>query len=140
MNDRDFTRLLEELRDQTADGDRRWEETPGEREAFFTPLDAGTVAISRRPARFPDESGEFVRVDQFLVRVLTAGGEAVSERSFVGPAAFGIGDGETADFVQVRDLWNAARETARGADELIRALLREVRSESVGATPARTAA
>ena len=130
-------RLLTELRNETAHENRRWEEVPDERDAFFTAFDAGTLVLERHPARFQDEHGDFVKVDQFLARVVTAEGTVVAERSFVGPAGYGIDGTAPTGFRAARDLWNAARETARGAEELLQNLLREVRRDSA---PARTAA
>ena len=129
-------RLLTELHDETESGDRRWEEVPDERDAFFTAFDAGTLVIERHPARFQTEYGDPVKVDQYLVRVVTADGTVVAERSFVGPAGFGVGESVPVGFLPARTLWNAARETARGAEELLQALLREVRQQPPAARAA----
>ena len=127
MNDSAVRTLLGDLLEQTEDGRREWAES--ERDGFFTAFRAGTFAVRRKRTSFRAEHDELVRADQFLVQVVTADGEVVLERAFVGPAGFDLGETSDVGFSAVRDLWNAARETARNADELLEAILREVRGE-----------
>ena len=129
MNDAALRTLLADLLEQTQDRRRRWDEVPDERDAFFTAFDAGTLGVRRKRTTFQGEDGDFVRVDQILVQIVTAEGDTVLERAFVGPAGYVRDAGGTPGFSVARDLWDAARETARGADELIKAILREVRGE-----------
>ena len=129
MTDASVWELLRDLTAKTERGGREWEEAPRERDTFFTALDAGTVVVRRKPIHLRDEYGDAVRCEQILVQMQTAAGEVVLERSFVGPDGYVADEEATAEFCLAHRLWNAARETARNADELLEAILREVRGE-----------
>ena len=140
MTDGDLLDLLDRLARQTRRGQRQWDEVPGADETFLTSFDAGALGVARRPLTVTGEHGEPVRCDHLRVRILTDAGAVVLERGFVGPAGYaGAGEAELG-FRTAYDLRNGARETARGAGDLLNRILLELRGGPAPAVPARAAA
>ena len=131
-SDARFRTLAERALAKTEAGELDWEETPQE-DAFVAILGSGMVKVRRADRLTPsptDDPDPFYE-EVFEVELLTRTAESVLETVFDGFDARGSLGGR---------LWQAARARARGADDLLDAVLREVDAPADPVPAARTAA
>ena len=131
--DRRFRTLLDRLLARTEAGALDWEETPQD-DAFVAIFEGGMVKVRRtdRLAPHPTEELDSAREEVFEASLLTRSGQEVREEVFDGFDARGSLGGR---------LWQSARARARGAGDVLDALLREVGEAGPNAAPpARVAA
>ena len=131
-NDVRFRTLAERALVRTEAGGLDWEETPQE-DSFVSILDSGMLKVRRtdRLTPSPTDDPEPFYEDVYEVELLTRTAEPVLEEVFDGFGARGSLGGR---------LWQAARARARGADDLLDAVLREVDAPAPQGAAARTAA
>ena len=131
-HDARFRTLAEHALARTEAGALEWEETPQE-DAFVAILGSGMLKVRRADRLTPsptDEPDPFYE-EIYEVELLTRTGEPVLEEVF---------DGFEARRSLGGQLWQAARARARGADDLLDAVLREVDAPAVREPAARAAA
>ncbi len=131
-HDARFRTLAEHALARTESGGLDWEDTPQE-DAFVAILGSGMLKVRRtdRLTPSPTDDPEPFYEDVYEVELLTRTAEPVLEELFDGFDARGSLGGR---------LWQAARARARGADDLLDAVLREVDAPTARETASRTAA
>ena len=128
-----FRTLMRDALDRTAAGGLDWQDTPQE-DAFVAIFPSGMLKVRRADRLAPDpaDGPNLISEELFEVSLLTRTGEEVMEEAFAGFLARESVGGR---------LWHAARARARGAGDLLDAVLREVAGPTRTAPPdARAAA
>ena len=130
MTDKHLLEVMSLLLRRTRVGELRWEEMDDNRETFLATFDAGVIRLREtEELDWDDQHRETIVVPQVEVRVIDRHGKRVIDRRIDGPQPhLGIGEAvPSREYRHASALLGAARETARGADELLRALIEEVR-------------
>ncbi|NNJ28118.1 hypothetical protein [Alienimonas chondri] len=117
-NDDRFHTLAEHALQRTESGALDWEETPQE-ESFVAIFGSGMLKVSRTERLTPsfEDDGDAYYQDIYCVSLLTRTANEVMELLF---------DGFNARDSLGGRLWQAARGRARGAEDLLDSVLREV--------------